>query len=210
MSKLPKKTGRPRAYDPDQALQQARCVFWDGGFSSTSLDDISAATSMNRPSLYGAFGDKEALYLKTLERYRDESLGALRDALSPDRPLKEGLHLVYSRSLDTYLAGERSARGCFLIGTATVEAVNHPEIRAILSGSLDAFEGVIENRLQIAVERGELERQTDTVALSRFLSVVMHSLAVRARAGQSREVLDDIARSAVDLVCGSKTRAETR
>lgn len=207
MSESPKKMGRPRAYDRDQALERARLAFWDGGFSSTSLDEITAATSMNRPSLYGAFGDKEALYLKTLERYRDESLEALRDALHPDRQLREGLTLLYRRSLDTYLAGERSARGCFLIGTATVEAVQHPEVRRILRDSLRAFESVIEDRLRLAIGRGELESKADAVMLSRLVSAIMHSLAVRARAGDVQGVLEDIARSAVDLVCGVKGRA---
>lgn len=81
----------PRAYDSDRALEQARRVFRDGGFASSSLDEFGAAMAMNRPSLYGAFGDKEALYLRTLERYRDESLDALRATRDPDRPLRRGL-----------------------------------------------------------------------------------------------------------------------
>ena len=58
--------GRPRAYDPDTALARAMAVFWAGGYAGTSLDDVTAGTGMNRPSLYGAFGDKHALYLHTL------------------------------------------------------------------------------------------------------------------------------------------------
>src|SRR5262245_9273391 len=61
--------GRPRAYDPEQALKQATNAFWQTGFSGTSLDDLSAATNMNRPSLYGAFGDKRAIYLTTIDHY---------------------------------------------------------------------------------------------------------------------------------------------
>src|ERR1044071_5895097 len=72
MSNIPRKRGRPPAYDPETALGSARDVFWNTGFTASSLDDLSAAMAMNRPSLYGAFGDKEALYLKTLERYRSE------------------------------------------------------------------------------------------------------------------------------------------
>src|SRR5215467_10510913 len=70
-----RRLGRPRSYDPEVALQRATAAFWDGGFSGTSLDDLSERTGMNRPSLYAAFGDKEALYLKTLESY----LAARRD-----------------------------------------------------------------------------------------------------------------------------------
>ena len=61
------KRGRPRAYDPDAALKAARDVFWVKGYAATSLDDIAEATGMNRPSLYAAFGDKEAIYLAALK-----------------------------------------------------------------------------------------------------------------------------------------------
>ncbi len=128
MTDAPRKRGRPRAYDPDQALERARSVFWDAGYASSSLDELGAAMSMNRPSLYGAFGDKEALYLRTLEGYRQESLALLRTKLDPARPLRECLRAVYAAALDIYLGGD-APRGCFLIGTATVEAVMHPAVR---------------------------------------------------------------------------------
>src|SRR2546423_14715860 len=78
--------GRPRAYDPQVALARAAEVFWKAGYAGTSLDDLVAATGMNRPSLYAAFGDKRALYLKTLEHYRDESRGARPGPPAPRAP----------------------------------------------------------------------------------------------------------------------------
>ena len=57
----PKRRGRPRGYEPEVALARALDVFWKDGFAATSLDDLSAATGMNRPSLYGAFGDKREI-----------------------------------------------------------------------------------------------------------------------------------------------------
>src|SRR3954470_12000138 len=68
-----KRRGRPRAYEPEVALARALDVFWKDGFAATSLDDLSAATGMNRPSLYGAFGDKRELYIKSYESYRDRA-----------------------------------------------------------------------------------------------------------------------------------------
>lgn len=205
MTHTPKRRGRPRAYDPDLVLDRARDVFWDAGYASSSLDELAAAMSMNRPSLYGAFGDKEALYLKTLERYRDESLAALREALDPARPLRECLRTVYAKSLEIYLAGDSAARGCFLIGTATTEAVLHPAVRDVLGASLRAFDRAIEGRLRIAVERGELGRQVDVTALARLSSAIMHSLALRARAGERRATLEAFAQSGLDMICGRET-----
>src|SRR5258708_28769719 len=95
VQKSPKPRGRPRAYDPDAALAEARDAFWDAGFAATSLDDLSLATGMNRPSLYGAFGDKRQLYLQTIERYRAFARDALKQALAPAPPLADALRLGY-------------------------------------------------------------------------------------------------------------------
>ena len=73
----PKRRGRPRAYQPDVALGKALDLFRKDGFAATSLDDLSAATGMNRPSLYGAFGDKRELYIKSYQRYRDDARAAM-------------------------------------------------------------------------------------------------------------------------------------
>jgi AcrR family transcriptional regulator len=197
----PKRRGRPRAYDPEKALSHARGVFWDAGFTGSSLDDLGTAMSMNRPSLYGAFGDKEALYLKALEDYRDRSLELLAQALDPALPVRKCLEEVYARALKIYLAGDQGPRGCFLIGTATAESVQHPRVRQILRDSLRAFERAIEDRFRLAIKSRELPRSADPVALARFASAVLHSLAVRARAGEPRAVLEAIAHSGVELLC---------
>ena len=77
--------GRPRAFEPDTALAQAMDVFWSDGFAATSLDDISAATGLNRPSLYGAFGDKRALYLQAYGQYRKRMNELVRAAVCSSR-----------------------------------------------------------------------------------------------------------------------------
>jgi AcrR family transcriptional regulator len=194
----PKKRGRPRRYDPQAALEKARDVFWSAGYSASSLDDLSAATAMNRPSLYGAFGDKEALYLKTLEGYRDLGIDGMRQALAPARTLRQGLATVYEMALEIYLGDVQ--RGCFLIGTAAVEAVTHNAIAALLLGSLKDFDREFEKRFRLAVESGEISRDADSTALALLASAVMHSLAVRARAGESRDVLETIARAGVAMI----------
>jgi AcrR family transcriptional regulator len=210
MADEPRKRGRPPAYDPELALAGARDVFWDSGYAASSLDELSAAMAMNRPSVYGAFGDKEALYLKTLERYRDDSLAALRAALDPALPLREGLAAVYAKSIEIYLGGLNAARGCFLIGTATAEAVSRTAVRDILRGSLQAFDAVIADRLRLAMERGEISAQADPAALAVVASAIMHSLAVRARAGESRQELEALTRAGVALICpNSAVRAGT-
>lgn len=200
--KSEKKQGRPRVFDAKTVIGQAREVFWDRGFSAASLDNLSAATKLNRPSLYGAFGDKEDLYLDTLEGYREDSLDILFEALNPSLPLRENLARIYAEALKIYLYGDTAARGCFLISTATAEAIQHDRVREVLRRSLNEFDGAIKERMELAVERGELPADTDAATLAKLASAVMHSLAVRARAGDTRETLEAIARSGADFICG--------
>ncbi|HTI74992.1 MAG TPA: helix-turn-helix domain-containing protein, partial [Mycobacterium sp.] len=88
---MTRRRGRPRAYDPDAAMLQARDTFWRAGYAATSLDDLSAGMRMNRPSIYAAFGDKRALYLRAVTAYADTSRSWLATALARPRPLRDGL-----------------------------------------------------------------------------------------------------------------------
>src|ERR1700749_768779 len=131
-SAAPKRRGRPRAYEPDVALAKALALFRKDGFAATSLDDLSAATGMNRPSLYGAFGDKRELYIKSYQRYRNDARAAMIDIFRDEQPLRERLKRIYSIALDIYLSGDRGPRGCFTVMTAASEAVSDPDIRAMV------------------------------------------------------------------------------
>src|SRR5689334_25037125 len=102
----PKRRGRPRAYQPEIALGKALDLFRKDGFAATSLDDLSAATGMNRPSLYGAFGDKRELFIKSYQRYRDDARAAMIDIFRGELPIRERLARVYAIALDIYLSGE--------------------------------------------------------------------------------------------------------
>src|SRR5919205_878247 len=95
----PKRRGRPRAYEPDVALGKALDLFRRQGFAATSLDDLSEATGMNRPSLYGAFGDKRELYIKSYQRYRDDARAAMTDIFRDEQPLRERLERIYAVAL---------------------------------------------------------------------------------------------------------------
>ncbi len=204
----PKGRGRPRAYDPDEALQRATDKFWKSGYSCTSLDEISAATGMNRPSLYAAFGDKHALYLKALASYWQLSLTALREALADgDLTVGEALMRAYEGQLVLYYSGDALPRGCFAVGTATTEAVDDPEIRSLLADGLRALDADFEARFRLAREKGELNGDADPAALAVLASALLHSLAIRARAGAPRAELTEIARKAVGVICGASADA---
>ena len=195
--------GRPRAYDPQTALQQALGVFWSTGYSGASLDSIATAAGMNRPSLYAAFGDKHALYLKALEQYWEFAAAAMDEALTDDAlTLREALTRFYEGQLSIYFSGDSQPRGCFAIGTATTEAVEDAEIRDVLSDRLSRLDASLETRLRKAIESGELKSDVDAAALAVLASSLLHSISIRARAGKSRAELTELARNAVSVICG--------
>ena len=95
-----KRRGRPRAYEPDIALGKALDLFRKQGFAATSLDDLSEATGMHRPSLYGAFGDKRELYIKSYQRYREEARAAMVEIFRQEMPVRQRLERIFASALN--------------------------------------------------------------------------------------------------------------
>ncbi len=201
--KVARTRGRPRAYDPNVALSGALNAFWRQGYSGTSLEVLSDATDMNRPSMYAAFGDKRALYLQTLDRYTAEANASVERALDRGHSLAEGLRRFYDNALAIYFESGGPPRGCYLIGTATTEASADPEVGAKLRESLAGFERAIEARMRDAKTAGELDASADPAALAMIASSVLHSVAVRSRAGESRAALKALTDTAIQLICGN-------
>jgi AcrR family transcriptional regulator len=200
--KSPARRGRPPAYDAQAALKQATETFWKSGYSGTSLDKVAAATGMSPPSLYAVFGNKHALYLEALARYWEISLTATRAALAGDHPLAEALMLAYDAALSIYFSGKGRARGCFVVGTAVTEVAEDEAIRKSVAAGLRAIDADFEARFRLAQDKGELKRDADPATLAILASATMHTIAIRARAGASRAELREVARKAVNVICG--------
>ncbi|UPG90246.1 TetR/AcrR family transcriptional regulator [Luteibacter aegosomaticola] len=192
--------GRPRAYEPEAALRQAADAFWRAGYAGTSLDDLSAATGMNRPSLKAAFGDKHAIYVKALVDYWERKFALIGEALAPGRPLAETLLQAYDAALDIYFSGEGQPRGCFVVGTAVTEALEDPVVREIVSEGFLGLDSRFRTRLEQAQTAGELAADADPETLALLASATMHTIAIRARAGRPREELHALARKAVNAI----------
>jgi len=196
----PKRRGRPRAYDPETALLRAMDAFWKKGYSGTSLDDLCAATGMNRPSLYAAFGDKRALYLKALAHYWEIALGAMRRDLAAGASLSDALMRAYEGALSIYFSGEESARGCFAVGTGVTEALEDSEVRGSLGSGFLAIETDFAKLFRTAQEKGELAKGKDPAILAALATALMHSIAIRARSGVSRGELREVASGSVGAI----------
>jgi AcrR family transcriptional regulator len=202
----PKRRGRPRAYEPDVALGKALDLFRKDGFAATSLDGLSAATGMNRPSLYGAFGDKRELYIKSYARYRADARAAMIEIFRGEIPVRERLTSIYAAALDIYLSGEFGPRGCFTVMTAASEAVGDPEIRAMVLDGFSELDKAFASCFRLAREKGELPSSADPTVLAQLASATIHTIAIRARAGVPRKELETIVKGAIAVMCGTASQ----
>jgi len=202
----PKRRGRPRAYQSEVALGKALELFRKDGFAGTSLDDLSAATGMNRPSLYGAFGDKRDLYIKSYARYRTDARAAMIDIFRDEMPIRKRLARIYAVALDIYLNGETGPRGCFTVMTAASEAVFDPEIRELVLEGFSELDKAFANCFRLAKEQGELPKTAEPAVLAQLASATIHTVAIRARAGVPRKELEAIVKGAIDVMVGAREK----
>jgi AcrR family transcriptional regulator len=192
-NKPPKPRGRPRGFDPADALKAASERFRTRGYAGTSLDDLVEATGLARPSLYAAFGDKRALYLAALDRTIERVGRSFDTLIASDLPLRESLAAMFRFVIDGYLTGESGPSGCIMISTSAASAVDDAEVRERLA----AFLAIEDERIEaLLAARGD----ADAYPHARLVTAVIHSLSVRARAGATREELDAIAQACINLI----------
>ncbi len=190
---MTRERGRPRTFDIDFALDRAVEVFWKHGFQDASMHELTEAMGLSKPSLYAAFGDKEALYLKTLERYVQlliERHAAALNGEADGRRAVEG----FLRSLAKMLADPALPGGCFIIngtadcGGSTIPATVELALRAALQGS----EMMVLDRLVRAQREGDLPEAAMPEALAAMFGSLIAGLAVLAKSGASEAKLNTV------------------
>ncbi len=183
--------GRPRAFDRSAALRRAMEVFWQCGYEGASLGDLTAAMGINRPSLYAAFGCKEALFREAVALYDAEEGAEADRALRECRTAREAIEAVLRDKARTYADPAKPA-GCMIVLTATVGGEESDRVRRHLADIRRAGTATLRARLDRAVEEGELPAGTSTQALADFYTTVLNGLSIQARDGASCEALQAI------------------
>ena len=183
--------GRPRSFDRDQALDAAVLVFWDKGYDGSSIEDLTRAMGINRPSLYASFGNKRDLFMQAIDRYAathgNRAFSAFR--LEPDS--RKAVERFFEASIDCALA-EGTPRGCLINTVATDAAQNDAELRDKLADMFTRTDEAIARRLT-ANHDAAASPIHDPEGLARMAHSVTHSIMTRARAGASRAELSHIA-----------------
>jgi len=180
--------GRPRSFDREEALNSALLVFWEKGLSATSLDDLASAMHMNRPSIYNAFGDKESLYRQALEAFGRGLDDGLEAAFAGAPDVRAAVLLFFRQAIDVY-CGDGPARGCLIMCTAPAEASSRPDVAGDLAAVIRRIDDRLTAAIGEAVTAQALPADTDARLTAKCLQATLHSLALRARAGEAKASL---------------------
>jgi AcrR family transcriptional regulator len=199
-TKSPRRAGRPRQFDETEALAAARDVFLEKGLAAATLDDLTGAMNINRPSLYAAFTDKETLYLKAVDAYAAAMRRHMLAALEDTPRIADALRRFYMGALDVYFAEGKKAVGCFIVCSAVPESTTNEAVRERATAVLQGIDAALERRMRRAIDDRELPRNTDPAALARVAAAVLHSLAVRVRSGTKRKALDAFVADTIRLL----------
>ncbi len=187
--------GRPRSFDEQRALDAALRVFWEKGYDGASLRDLTEAMGINRPSLYAAFGDKQALFRKVLERYESGPMAYMSEALQ--EPLaRRAVYRMLHGTIAT-LTRPHSPHGCLLVQGALACSEESDAMRKELATRRSAGEFALRKRLKKAKDEGELPATVDPADLARFYMAVLHGMSVQAAGGASRAALEGVAETAL-------------
>ncbi len=190
ISATARKSGRPRTFDAETALDKAMKVFWEKGYEGSSLPELTEAMGMNRPSLYAVFGNKENLFRMALERY-----GASHDPLfnaALEQPTARAVVEHFLRGNADAQTETENPHGCLVINGALACSDDALPIRDSLIERRAASEAKLRARLQRAKADGDLLADSCSGQMARYVMTVSNGMAVQAAAGATREQLQEV------------------
>jgi AcrR family transcriptional regulator len=187
--------GRPREFDTEKALEAALLLFWRHGYEGTSLNALTEAMGINVPSLYAAFGNKETLFRKALDRYLQRPAFYLPNALKEPTARRAAENLL--NGAINMVMDPRHPDGCLLVQGALASGPDSESVRLELSRHRAGAEAAVRERFKRAVREGDLPRNTDPGKLARYIITVVWGLSVQAAGGYTRAQMKELARMAM-------------
>ena len=185
-----------KSFQPEQALDKAMGLFWKQGYEGTSIEDLVQYMGLGRGSLYDTFGDKHALYLAALSQYLAKYQAQAVEFLEQTGRLSEILEGFFQAFIEE-LVSDPARRGCFLVNASIEMAPHDPEVNTIVQSALQEIEEGFYRLLIKAQVAGDLSWTQDPHQLAHFLSGVLVSIRVMARAKRDRRVLQDVVKTAL-------------
>ena len=193
------KMGRPREFNEVAALQAAIDCFWQFGYEATSMRDLATAMGLTAPSLYNAFGDKQALYARALERYLDCTTRDRLRRYETSLPPKEAIHKFFAEIVDQSIK-DRKRKGCFLVNSALEVAPHQSELGAVIAKQFADIEAFFKRCVLAAQANGTAPRGVDATNTARLLLGALLGIRVLARSASDRSLLEGVVQPALALL----------
>ena len=198
MTESSRKRGRPATINTDVAMQAIVEIFRAKGFAAVSLDDLSEATGLSRPSLYRSFGDKLSMYMRALDAFGHEVITTAVPSLAKATDLSEGLTEFFTKMLDIYFRDDAIEPGCLIYGTAPSSA-DLPEVKERLRISVDALDDLMRAKFKLSVP--ECSDKTLEMAVQ-IASNTLIAFSVRAKSGAPKSQLSEMGAQTAETVTG--------
>ncbi|MBW0270648.1 TetR family transcriptional regulator [Nocardia sp. MH4] len=196
--------GRPRGFDRDIALRRAMEVFWERGYDGASMADLTTAMGINSPSLYAAFGDKEALFRAAVELYGRTEGSRTARALREEPTAYTAIEAMLRDNITVYTDPELP-HGCMVVLAGATYTTRNASVRAFLAEARRHTTADIRARLDRGVADGDLRPGTDTAALAALYSTVLYGLSIQARDDVGHAELSAAVDSALEVLAASTT-----
>jgi AcrR family transcriptional regulator len=184
---LPAPKGRPREFCTEMALAAALRVFWSKGYEGASLADLTEAMGITKPSLYAAFGNKEALFHKALDLYEAEKLDYTREALV--QPTARAVAEYYMRGALDAQTSSCDPKGCMGVINSVACGAEADSIKADVIARRRSSQALLVERFEEARRTGDLPAHVDPVGLTSYLYALLQGMAIQAGSGATREEL---------------------
>ena len=196
----PKNAGRPRSFDRNVALAAATRLFWTKGYASTSIADLTAAMGIGSPSLYAAFGSKEALYAEAVGHYRQAYEELVWERFHAAGTAAEAIRALLMDSAAALTGSVVDIpRGC-MVTLSAVGREGPPALGDLVREARAGTFNLVRARLDRAVEDGELPASSDLDAIARFVQSVQNGMSIQARDGATRGDLEAVAQMAIEVL----------
>ncbi len=187
--------GRRRTFDVEKVLDAVLCVFWRKGYEGASYADLTEAAGVERPALYSAFGNKEALFRRALDRYHERYMAFIPEALQLPTAREVAAQILYgSADLNTRYPDHT---GCLNVNGALAGSDEAEPIRQALIDARAAGEAQLRERFERAKGEGDLPETAKPDVLAAFVLAVAHGMAVQAKAGFRRDMLEAVVQQAL-------------
>lgn len=190
---------RPRQFDEDEVVRAARDQFWSAGYNGTSVDDLSAVTGLGRGSLYGAFGDKHALFLRALDSYNSDALEAWRTALGGPGPALPKLKR-HVRQVAEDITRDGGQLGCMMAKSAAELSSVDKEVAERIAAVVRGLHGALRDCIAQAQAEGSLDADADPDDLASLLLAMLRGLEALGKAGATPKVINGAAEQALALL----------